>query len=75
MEETSQSLSNRMSEKDRVVLQHYHNEELQMKEETTMPDKGIVFNESQKPREMRPGQKVKKKGFNQQKVKASWTKK
>jgi len=28
MEETSQSSSNRMSEKNRVVLQHYHNEEL-----------------------------------------------
>jgi len=28
IEETSQSLSNRMSERDRVVLQCYHNEEL-----------------------------------------------
>jgi len=46
MEEISQSSSNRMSEKDRVALQCYHNEELQMKGETTMPDQGIVFNES-----------------------------
>jgi len=28
-----------------------------------MPDQGIVFDESQKPREMRPGQKMKNKGF------------
>jgi len=63
MEETSQSLSNRTSEKDRVALQCYHNEELRMKGETTMPDQGIVFDESQKPREMRPGQKIKNKGF------------
>jgi len=46
IEETSQSSSNRMSEKDRVVLQCYHNEELQMKGETTMPDQGIVFDGS-----------------------------
>ena len=63
IEETSQSSSNRTSEKDRVVLQHYHNEELQVKEETTMPDQGIVFDRSRKPREMRPGQKVKNTGF------------
>jgi len=63
IEEMSQSLSNRMSEKDRVVIQHYHNEELRMKGETTMPDQGIVFNGSQKPREMRPGQKIKNTGF------------
>jgi len=43
IEETSQSSSNRMSEKDRVALKCYHNEELQMKGETTMPDQGIVF--------------------------------
>jgi len=41
-----QSSSNRTSEKDRVVLQHYHNEELWMKRETTMPDQGIVFDDS-----------------------------
>jgi len=46
IEETSQSSSNRTSEKDRVVLQCYHNEELQMKGETTMPDQGIVFDGS-----------------------------
>jgi len=63
VEKMSQSLSNRMSEKDRIALQYYHNEELQMKVETTMPDQGIVFNESRKPREMRPGQKIKNKGF------------
>jgi len=63
IEETSQSSSNRMSEKDRVALQHYHNEELQMKGETTMPDQGIVFNGSQKLRETRPGQKIKNTGF------------
>jgi len=34
-----------------------------MKGETTMPDKGIVFNGSQNPREMRSGQKIKKRGF------------
>jgi len=67
--------SNRTSEKDRVVLQHYHNEELRMKGETTMPDQGIVFDESQKPRETRPGQKIKTKGFNQQEVKAGQMKK
>ena len=63
IEEMSQSSSNRMSEKDRVVLQCYHNEELQMKGETTMPEQGIVFNGSRKPREMRPGQKIKNTGF------------
>jgi len=46
IEETSQSSSNRMSEKDRVALQRYHNEELRMKGETTMPDQGIVFDGS-----------------------------
>jgi len=46
MEETSQLSSNRTSEKDRVALQRYHNEELQMKGETTMPDQGIVFDKS-----------------------------
>ena len=60
IEEVSQSSSNRTSEKDRVALQCYHNEELRMKGETTMPDQGIVFDGSQKPREMRPGQKIKK---------------
>jgi len=45
-EEMSQSLSNRTREKDRVALQHYHNEELRMKGETTMLDQGIVFDES-----------------------------
>ena len=46
-EEMSPSLSNRTNnKKDRVVLQHYHNEELQIKEETTMPDQGIVFDGS-----------------------------
>ena len=54
-----QSSSNRTCEKDRVALQCYHNEELQMKGETTMPDQGIVFGKRQKPREMRPGQKIK----------------
>jgi len=34
-----------------------------MKGEITMPDQGIVFNRSQKPREMRPGQKMKNTGF------------
>jgi len=34
-----------------------------MKGETTMPDQGIVFDGSQKPREMRPGQKIKNTGF------------
>jgi len=34
-----------------------------MKGETTMPDQGIVFDRSQKPREMRPGQKIKNTGF------------
>jgi len=63
IEETSQSLSNRTSEKDRVALQCYHNEELRMKGETTMPDQGIVFDRSQKPRETRPGQKIKNTGF------------
>jgi len=63
IEEMSQSSSNRTSEKDRVALQHYHNEELQMKGETTMPDQGIVFDRSRKPREMRPGQKIKNTGF------------
>jgi len=63
-EETSPSSSNRMNNKnDRVVLQCYHNEELQIKGETTMPDQGIVFDGSQKPRDLRPGQKMKKKGF------------
>ena len=63
-EETSPSSSNRMNDtKDRVVLQCYHNEELQIKGETTMPDQGIVFDGSQKPRDLRPGQKIKKKGF------------
>ena len=43
-EEMSPSLSNRTNKKkDRVVLQCYHNEELQIKGETTMPDQGIVF--------------------------------
>jgi len=28
-----------------------------------MPDQGIVFDRSQKPRDSRPGQKIKKKGF------------
>jgi len=28
-----------------------------------MPDQGIVFDESRKPRETRPGQKIKNKGF------------
>ena len=63
IEETSQSLSNRTSERDRVALQCYHNEELQVKGETTMPDQGIVLNGSQKPRETRPGQKIKNTGF------------
>jgi len=45
----SQSLSNRTSEKDRVVLQCYHNEELQMKGRTTMPDQGIVSMEVENP--------------------------
>jgi len=46
-EEMSASLSNRMNEKkDRVVLQCYHNEELQMKGEMTMPDQGIIFDGS-----------------------------
>jgi len=46
-EETSASSSNRTNEKkDRVVLQHYHNKEFQMKGETTMPDQGIVFDGS-----------------------------
>jgi len=49
IEEMSQSSSNRTSEKDRVALQCYHNEELQMKGETTMPDQGIVFAGSQNP--------------------------
>jgi len=57
-------LSNRTNDKkDRVALQHYPNEELQMKGEKTMPDQGIVFDGSQKPRDSRPGQKIKKKGF------------
>jgi len=34
-----------------------------MKGETTMPDQGIVFDGSRKPREMRPGQKIKNTGF------------
>jgi len=34
-----------------------------MKGETTMPDQGIVFDGSQEPRETRPGQKIKKRGF------------
>jgi len=34
-----------------------------MKGETNMPDQGIIFDESQKPRELRPGQGVKNKGF------------
>jgi len=34
-----------------------------MKGETTMLDQGIVFDKSQKPRETRPGQKIKNKGF------------
>jgi len=34
-----------------------------MKGETTMPDQGIVFDGSRKPREMRPGQKIKSTGF------------
>jgi len=63
IEEMSQSSSNRTSEKDRVVLQCYHNEELQMKGETTMPDQGIVFDGSRKPRETRPGEKIKNTGF------------
>ena len=46
IEEMSQSSSNRTSEKDRVALQCYHNEELRMKGETTMPDQGIVFDGS-----------------------------
>jgi len=63
-EETSASLSNRTNKKkDRVVLQCYHNEELRMKGETTMPDQGIVFDGSREPRQMRPRQKIKKRGF------------
>jgi len=34
-----------------------------MKRETTMPDQGIVLDGSQEPRETRPGQKIKKRGF------------
>jgi len=46
-EETSPSLSNRTNnKKDRVVLQCYHNKELQIKGKTMMPDQGIVFNKS-----------------------------
>jgi len=46
-EETSALLSDRTNEKkDRVALQCYHNEELQMKGEMTMPDQGIVFDGS-----------------------------
>jgi len=81
IEEMSQSLSNRTSEKDRVVLRCYHNEELRMKGETTMPDQGIVFNGSRKPREMRPGQKIKNtgfqlagsKGWSNEKMSGKWT--
>jgi len=46
-EEMSPSLSNRTNDKkDRVALQCYHNEELKIKGETTMPDQGIVFDGS-----------------------------
>jgi len=70
-EETSASSSNRTNEKnDRVALQCYHNEELQMKGETTMPDQGIVFDRNQESREMRPGQKIKSEDSDQQEVKA-----
>jgi len=46
-----------------------------------MPDQGIVFDKSQKPREMRPGQKIKNKGFqpagskgwSNEKIMGKWT--
>jgi len=46
-EEMSPSSSNRTNDKeDRVALQCYHNEELQIKGESAMPDQGIVFDRS-----------------------------
>jgi len=49
--------------KDRVALQCYHNEELWVKGETSMPDQSIVFDEKRVPKDTRPGQDIRKGGF------------